>query len=133
MNRSRLLFILPCILLVGCGPAPEKSEPEPTPNPATHVARTEANFQTLAPDLDDVSRSEARQTARDFVKTKLPNWSVKGTSAQMYDNKIFWVDVDIENKGASIVVSFYVEKFFPETGNPYNVAQVYEVGQPYLL
>lgn len=43
-------------------------------------------------------------------------------SDQQYSQNLFATDADLEKDGRHVVVAFFTEKFFPESGDPYWLA-----------
>lgn len=100
-------------------PAAASPSPSPSPmeDPKARIAREEAESQ--GNDYFDESRREVREAARQFVKTELPQWTLKGMSSQAYEANVFWVDVDLEEGKRQRVLTLIVKQFFPESGAPY--------------
>jgi hypothetical protein len=125
--RLALIIILTLSLttVAACGKSPTVSEtatsPSPTPipeSPAARVARLEDEFQN-ADDDDNKMRAEVREAVTEYVKNKLPRWTIKGLSTQPYQGNIFWVDVDLKNDNQVAVVSLSARKFFSDSGDSY--------------
>jgi hypothetical protein len=107
--------------MVGCNksaPKPAKPPDEPPKDAAHQIAEAEDEFQS-AFTVGGTYRAEARQAAVDLVKTQLSTWSIKGIASHEYKGQVYDVDVEIERKGKRLVLSFFVRKFFPESGEPY--------------
>jgi hypothetical protein len=128
MNRRAYLFLLVFALaLAGCS-ASDKSTGEPTPtpdNPATRAARAEEDFQGWRGKLEDRGgefRTAARNAVAEFVKSRLPGWTVKGIASQSYDENVFSMDADLARESQRVVVTFEVRKFFSESGDGYWLA-----------
>ena len=95
-----------------------RATPTPTPqSSAERVAESESEFQQDW--KDDSIRAEARQAAIKFLKTKAPDWNIRGVSSEAYQNGSYWIAVDLEKDKRTAVVPFLVRKFFPESGDPY--------------
>ncbi|HBB95591.1 MAG TPA: hypothetical protein DC054_09380 [Blastocatellia bacterium] len=125
--RTLLIVLLLSILAVACGstnnPANAPASPSPSPSPQdpkARAAKQEASEQASAYGSDPNSdRGPAREAASQFVKTELPQWTLKGISTEPYESNVFWVDVDIENGPRTRVLSLIVKRFYPENGEPY--------------
>ena len=126
-----LLFFATLVLVVtflgGCSGSNSGNAPTPTPTPeqdaATRTARLEREFQGVRlRKATDEERTEARRAVLDFVKANLPGWNVKGMSSQIYEEKVFSIDADLEKQGRHVVVTFDTRMFFPESGDPYWLA-----------
>ena len=111
------ICMLAALLAISCTKLAPKEEQPPTKDPTTTVAENEYEFQRRF--KGDEMRAEVRKTAADFIKANLPKWNIKGISAQSYENGVFWVDVDIESEGRQRTIGCYVQRFFPEAGEPY--------------
>lgn len=131
MNISRRIVLrvglaltvgLLCLGLAGCGnsSSPNKTaSPTPTPHDAgVKAAKSEDDFQNEGDD-EYRNRAEVRRAVAEFVKAKLPNWTLKGVSATPYQSNVFWVGADIEKDSRGVVVELVARKFFPESGDPY--------------
>ena len=124
----KLLLVSAAALALACDtptankPRPEAS-PSPTPlTPAQELAMDEILFQE---DEDSpVIRAEARQVGKEFVHGSLPGWEVKGVRSEPNNANVFKVAIDIERGKSRETVDLYVEKFFPDKGEPYWKARI---------
>lgn len=117
-----LAVVLLALVLTGCDNSPSPAttaSPTPTPqNADAKVAESEDDFQNEG-DSDFKNRTEVRRVVSEFVKGKLPNWTLKGISTEPYQANVFWASVDIERDTKSVVVELAARKFFSETGGSY--------------
>src|SRR5687768_5173115 len=122
MSRSLLITICCTLVAVSaCGGASNSGSPSPTPTPKSNavlVAESEGDFQQKG-DFENTMRAEVRETVGETIKSKLPSWTIKGIATELYHGNVFWVAVDIEKAGKSVVINLVAKKFFPESGNAY--------------
>ena len=120
MNPRRIVLVAAIFLagLTACNSASQTTNTSQKERDV-QVAESEEEFQSDV-DIDNEIRAEVRQSTADFVKAKLPNWTLKGVSSELYQFQVYWVAADIEKDGRSVVLDLVVRKFFPEAGgNPY--------------
>lgn len=113
----KLLVLFLAVGLGGCSSATDK----PANTRATKAATLEGEFQEQA-DPNDLMRTDARQAILDFVSRNLPTWNVKGISSRRFNQNYFTADAEIEKDGKNSVVTFLIERFYPESGDPYWLA-----------
>jgi hypothetical protein len=122
MSRNLLITICFTIVVISaCGGASNSNSAPATPSPKSNallVADSEGDFQQ-EDDFPNTMRAEVRETVTDTVKAKLPSWTIKGIATEPYQHNVFWVAVDIEKAGKSVVINLVVKRFFPESGNAY--------------
>lgn len=121
MRRFLVLLILcACLCGLSCGSDTRATEtPTPSPTPATlamAATLTEQEFQGYGDDPEN--RNQARQAAIAFLKTKWPDCAVKGIASERYGRRIYWIDLDVQQKDKAEVVTLEVRKFFPEDNGP---------------
>ncbi len=125
MKRLAIVSIS-CLLLAGCtagSTTTSVATPTPTPlTPAEQAALDEVLFQE-SNDWSTV-RVEAREAGASFVREQLPRWDIKGIRSEPYDANVYGVSVDIQQGDKRETVDLYVEKYFPEQGEPYWKARI---------
>lgn len=119
MNLKYYDRTLISLFLVVCGGACSNTKPADTPPP--NAAALEVEFQNQDDPKGEI-RAQARQAVLDFVSRNLSTWSVKGMSSQRFYQNVFDIDADLEKDGKHFGVTFFTEKFFPESGEPYWLA-----------
>lgn len=112
------LFLAVCI--GGCSNANTQGG-KPVDSSTAPAATQEEAFSNQDDPKAEI-RSQSRQAVLDFVSTNLSSWNVKGMSCERYNQNIFATDADLEKDGRHVVVAFFTEKFFPESGDPYWLA-----------
>jgi hypothetical protein len=76
----------------------------------------------------DADRVAARQAADAYVREKMPNWKIKGTSLT-YLSARFYAAVDVANSNnQSAVLNLEINRFISEDGSLYWKAQPSEAG-----
>src|SRR5439155_24571658 len=104
MKPGVLFLVAPLLSLVACSGS-DNSKPQPTPtpdDPKTRPARAELDFQTEfhVYNTETVETlTNARNAVSEFVKSKLPGWSIKAMASQPYDRNVFTIDADLEKQG----------------------------------
>jgi len=88
-------------------------------DPKTHIAQTEQDFQESIMDTAGENRTGARIAATEYIKKKLPDWTIKGIASDKYYSWEYWVDVNIAKDDQEQIISLSVKKFFPESGEAY--------------
>jgi hypothetical protein len=116
--KSIAVFMLFMLLLLCACDHPENNKTAAGQPSPTRAAEAEVKFDV---DIDPVIRTEARQAAVDYVKSKLPAATIKGVSSQPYKYNQFEVDIDITTSAdpESIMVPTFAQKFFPDNAAPY--------------
>jgi len=89
---------------------------------ATKVAQAEQDFQDEGDTVEN--RMRARKVAVEFVKSKLPQWTVKGVSAQPYSSNVYKVFLDIESGQKRRTLDLVATQYFPESGDSYWKADI---------
>jgi hypothetical protein len=118
--RKALLASTPLLLILFSACDPPANSNTVTPTKEFETAKREEEFQAIDESEANIQlRVEARVAAANFVKAKLPKWTIKGMSSNAYKWNVFWVDVDIERDTHGLVLNLQVEKFFPESGEAY--------------
>lgn len=127
--KSLLLSVLICFAMFsfGCsGSGNSNAQPTPTPdNAKTRAARAEQDFQEGLKSIENEEgefRTAGRNAVAEFIRTKLPGWTLKGISAQPYSQNVFSMDAEIEKQAQHVVLTFDVRKFFSESGDGYWLA-----------
>lgn len=119
MDRPLSVVLSLLLLTLAACSSDKAASPTPRPKPAgVVVAESESDFQEES-DWNNETRAEVRQTVSDTIKAKLPAWVLKGISTEPYHNNVYWVAVDIEKNGRSVVLNLVARKFFSESGSPY--------------
>jgi hypothetical protein len=112
MKKTLLvLVIISFVFLCGC----DNSE-KPVP-PEQSRAKTEMEFQGTEDSAE--YRAQARQAAVDFLKGKLPKWSVKGTVLHLYWYNTYRVYLDIQQDKERRTLELFVTRFYPDNGEAY--------------
>jgi len=122
--RKALLFSLLVLTCAGCSNNSGSPTAIASPTPAaTRDSESEEEFLILNGQQAELV-NDAREAVNDFVKTRLPGWTVKGLSSELPGNRRRYVlvDADLQREGHSIVIAFEVRKFFPESGESYWLA-----------
>jgi hypothetical protein len=92
-------FSLVLVLLAFAGCSNDAAKQKPAPSPAKVLSNSlEAELKFKTSDADTPALKNARQAALDFMRQKMPDWQVEGTSIYSPDAAHFSIKVDASCK-----------------------------------
>lgn len=132
-SKSWPLSLLVCFALLGLGiwyfypsitgqTSTSQSNTAATEDNQTKAARAEAEFQNNDDDL--ANRVKAREAAKEFINTHLPNWKIVGLQTLRYQGNEYLIQADINSSKGRHTIELFAICFFNDSGEQYWKADV---------